>query len=166
MVWSQIHQPFLHQPVQVVQISLKLCSTSKQDISLRRTAKVVQTNSKWPTDTDSHQLTGIAKVQSRQEFTWLLHPLFYMKNIFKLTEIHEYLHGNFKMSNQSVRAPIDSQITRHTTKGVKDSTKPTSTTTKPISYPRVRIGKEKRTCTNKTERCSNQIEALTCWPLV
>ena len=51
-----------------------------------------------------------------------LTPLFYMKNIFKLTEIHEYLHGNIKMSNQSVRAPIDSQITRHTTKGVKDST--------------------------------------------
>ena len=66
-----------------------------------------------------------------------------MKNILELTEIYEYLHGNIKMSTQSVRAPLDSQITRHTTKGVKDSTKPTSTTTKPILYPRVRIGKRR-----------------------
>ena len=51
-----------------------------------------------------------------------LTPPFYMKNIFKLTEIHEYLHGNIKMSNQNLRAPVDSQVTRHTTKGVKDST--------------------------------------------
>ena len=67
-----------------------------------------------------------------------------MKNILELTEIYEYLHGNIKMSTQSVRAPLDSQITRHTTKVIKDSTRPTSTTTKSISYPRVGIGKKRR----------------------
>ena len=66
-----------------------------------------------------------------------------MKNIFETDRDLRILHGNIKMSTQSVRAPLDSQITRRTVKGVKDSTKPTSTTTKPILYPRVRIGKRR-----------------------
>ena len=98
----------------MVQTSLKLCSTSKQDIPLRRPAQVVQTNLKWLTNTDSHQPIKLLKFNHDRSLRNSYTPFYTQRTFLELTEIYEYLHGNVKMSTQSVRAPWDSQITRHT----------------------------------------------------
>ena len=135
----------LHRPVQMVQTSLKLCSTSKQDIPLSRPAQVVQTNLKWLTNTDSHQPIKLLKFNHDRSLRNSYTPFYTQRTFLELTEIYEYLHGNVKMSTQSVRAPWDSQITRHTDQASRILQDQHPQQQKSILYPRVRIEK-KREC--------------------
>ena len=89
-------------------------------------------------------------------------PPFYTKTFLEMTEIYEYLHGNVRMSTQSVRAH-KTQITRHTdqiSRILQDQHPQRQTYITPSGRKRGNNKKKKKRgyIQDKVERCSNRIE--------
>ena len=76
------------------------------NLPLHRPVQVVQTNLKWLTNTQfpsTHK--KLRKFNHDRSLRNSYTPFYTQRTFLELTEIYEYLHGNVKMSTQSVRAP-------------------------------------------------------------